>query len=128
MTTNVFRKLALSSPGVVESEHMNHPDFRVGGKIFASLGYPDASWGMVKLTPVQQRSFLKRAPEVFKPCRGVWGQRGATNVHLASATKNILLAALNAARRNVLVELTVADGIRSRIQSASVRRHRSRRR
>ena len=101
MTIAVFRKLALALPGAVESAHMHHPDFRIGGKIFASLGYPDESWGMVKLTPEQQSSFMERVPGVFKPCAGVWGQRGATNVSLASAREKVVLTALKAAAKNV---------------------------
>jgi len=101
MTQNEFRKLALSCQGAIESEHMNHPDFRVAGKVFASLGYPDENWGMVKLNPKQQRSFIKKAPEAFKPCNGVWGERGATNVHLAFATRSVARAALDAAWKNI---------------------------
>lgn len=93
--------MALSFPGAIESEHMDHPDFRADGKIFASLGYPDESWGMVKLTPAQQRSFIRKAPDVFKPCNGVWGKGGSTNVQLARATKPLLRAALDAAWKNV---------------------------
>ena len=80
---------------------MDHPDFRLGGKIFASLGYPDDEHGMVKLTPEQQRAFLKKAPKVFAPCAGMWGKRGATNVHLASARVELIRAALAAAAGNV---------------------------
>ena len=80
---------------------MDHPDFRVGGKVFASLGYPDDEHGMVKLTPEQQRLFLQKAPNVFNPCAGTWGKRGATSVHLRSATVEVLCAALDAASRNV---------------------------
>lgn len=101
MTAEEFRNLALSFPGAVESAHMNHPDFRIEGKIFATLG-PDESWGMVKLTPEQQRSFIEKAPGVFNPCNGVWGQRGATSVCLASAKKAVLNAALDAAFKNVI--------------------------
>jgi hypothetical protein len=54
---------------------MSHPDFRVGGKIFASLGYPDDKHGMVKLTPEQQRTFQHKAPGVFQPCAGAWGKQ-----------------------------------------------------
>jgi len=97
MTADEFRKMALRFPGAIESAHMNHPDFRIESKIFATLGSPDNAWGMVKLTPEQQRSFVKNAPGMFKPCSGVWGERGATNVHLASAKKKILQTALNAA-------------------------------
>ena len=101
MTAEEFRKLALSFPGATESAHMNHPDFRIGGKIFATLG-PDESWGMVKLTPDQQRSFIKKAPGVFNPCNGAWGERGATYVCFASAKKAVLKAALDAASNNVI--------------------------
>jgi len=74
MNAEEFRAAALKVPGAVEAAHMNHPDFRVNGKIFASLGYPDEGWGMVKLTPAQQRAFMKEAPEIFSPCAGAWGK------------------------------------------------------
>jgi hypothetical protein len=79
---------------------MGHPDFRVAGRIFATLGYPDDKSGMVKFTPEQQRKFLKEAPGVFAPCNGVWGQRGATNVHLPAAKVTLLRTALKAAWNN----------------------------
>jgi len=101
MNTDAFRKLALALPGALESAHMNHPDFRVAGKIFASLGYPDDDWGMVKLTPEQQSSFIQAAPDVFRPCNGVWGKRGATNVLLNGADKDLLKSALRSAFDNL---------------------------
>jgi hypothetical protein len=101
MTIGEFRKLALEIPMAVERSHMNHPDFRVAGKIFASLGVPDANWGMVKLTPEQQRAFIKKAPRVFKPSSGAWGRQGYTNVYLASAKVSIVRAALDVATTNV---------------------------
>jgi hypothetical protein len=101
MTTYEFRKMALEIPAAVERSHMHHPDFRVAGKIFASLGVPDKSWGMVKLTPEEQRGFIERAPKIFKPCSGAWGRQGYTNVYLPAATPGILRAALNAAAKNV---------------------------
>jgi hypothetical protein len=101
MTTAEFRVAALKVPGATEAAHMNHPDFRVNGKIFASLGYPDDGWGMVKLTPAQQRAFRKEAPEIFSPCAGAWGKSGATSVHLASARKHILNKALRTASQNI---------------------------
>jgi hypothetical protein len=100
MTANDFRDLALSLPEVVESAHMGHPDFRVGGKIFATLGAPDEAWGMVKLTPAQQKQFVREEPEIFKPVKGGWGRRGATNVCLQTAKKRPLLEALMVAWRN----------------------------
>ena len=101
MTATRFREIALKFPGAIESEHMGHPDFRTGGRIFATLGYPDEGWGMVKLTPDQQRSFVETAPDVFRPCKGAWGQRGATNVRLATAKVAMVRAALAAASHNI---------------------------
>ena len=75
MTADEFRSLALELPEATEEEHMNHPDFRVGGKIFATLG-PDEVWGMVKLTPQQQVSYLGTEPDVFGPASGAWGRGG----------------------------------------------------
>lgn len=83
---------------------MNHPDFRVGGKIFATLG-PGGTWGMVKLTPEQQQSFINRAPTIFDPCSGTWGLRGATEVRLESAERAIVRAALETAWQNVTAKL-----------------------
>jgi hypothetical protein len=101
MTSDEFRKIALEIPTALEQSHMNHPDFRVAGKIFASLGAPNENWGMVKLTPEQQRVFIDRALEVFKPCSGAWGRQGATNVYLPAAKASVVRTALEAAARNV---------------------------
>src|SRR5438552_14847062 len=101
MTNDEFRTMALKIPAAVERSHMNHPDFRVAGKIFASLGVPDKNWGMVKLTPEQQRTFIKKAPEVFKPCSGAWGRQGYTNVYLPFAKASMVRAALDAAAKHV---------------------------
>jgi hypothetical protein len=76
MTPAGFRRLALALPETSEVGHMGHPDFRVGGKIFATLGYPDGGWGMVKLTPDQQEALVSAEPSVFAPVKGGWG-RGA---------------------------------------------------
>lgn len=84
MTPADFRKIALSMPEAIESEHMAHPDFRVGGKIFASLGYPDQEHGMVVLPPEEQAGLLKSHPKVFSPAAGAWGRRGSTTVRLAA--------------------------------------------
>jgi hypothetical protein len=100
MTADDFRNLALSLPEAVESAHMGHPDFRVGGKIFATLGVPDKNSGMVKLTPAQQKQFVREEPEIFVPVKGGWGRRGATNVRLQAARKQPLYEALLAAWRN----------------------------
>ena len=98
MTADQFRRLALSFPEAVESSHMNHPDFRVrGGKIFATLAYPDQKWGMVKLTPEQQEEFVRAKPEVFVPVKGGWGRSGATSVVLRAAKSADLRPAIAAA-------------------------------
>jgi hypothetical protein len=102
MNAENFRTAALQVPGAIEAEHMDHPDFRVKEKIFASLGTPDATWGMVKLTPDQQRAFMRKAPDMFQPCAGAWGVRGYTNVNLAAATQKVLSEALGAASNNII--------------------------
>jgi hypothetical protein len=100
MTAADFRRLALSFPEATESAHMDHPDFRVRGKIFATLGYPDAGVGMVKLFPDQQTEFVRAEPKAFAPVNGAWGQRGATHVRLKAAKKASVQRALAAAWRN----------------------------
>src|SRR5688572_15882185 len=97
MTANEFRESALSLPGVVESAHMEHPDFRVGGRIFASLGYPDAEWGMVTLPVEEQGRLVETAPEVFVRASGAWGRAGSTQVKLKLARIDVLGSALKAA-------------------------------
>jgi hypothetical protein len=99
MTADAFRHLALDLPEAIEASHMGHPDFRVGGKIFATLR-PDGRWGMVKLTPEQQAEFIRAKPKVFEPFNGAWGRRGATKVVLRAATKAAVLPALLAAWQN----------------------------
>jgi hypothetical protein len=101
MTAEGFRKLALALPEAQESAHMDHPDFRVRKKVFATLAYPNPSWGMVKLTPAQQFKLVAQHPAVFIPVTGGWGARGATNVKLRAATRASLWPALVAAWRNV---------------------------
>jgi hypothetical protein len=101
MTADAFRRLALGLPEAIESAHMGHPDFRVRGKIFATLAYPDESWAMVKLTVEQQKQQMAANPEVFAPVPGGWGRRGATQVNLRLANNEVLWEALRAAWRNV---------------------------
>ena len=99
MTPSVFRKIALSLPETEERQHMNHPDFRVAEKIFATLGYPDKTRGMVKLSPEDQHNFSKDYPEAFIPVKGAWGRRGATSVVLKAAPSDTLRKAIEGAWR-----------------------------
>jgi hypothetical protein len=100
VTADQFRSLALELPEAVEDEHMGHPDFRVRGKIFATLGPADVEWGMVKLTPDQQADFVRDEPDVFERFAGAWGRRGCTKVHLEQAVAVSVREALVAAWRN----------------------------
>src|SRR5690242_15912096 len=100
MTAKDFRNIALSLPETEERSHMNHPDFRVAGKIFATLGYPDKTRGMVKLSPEDQHNFSKDYPDAFVPVKGTWGRRGATSVYLKNASKGTLSKAIQAAWRH----------------------------
>jgi hypothetical protein len=99
MTADEFREIALSFPEAEERSHMNHPDFRVGGKIFATLN-EDLTKGMAKLTPEQQQNFLRSEPAVFSAASGAWGERGATMITLADADEGAVMEALRAAWRN----------------------------
>jgi hypothetical protein len=81
-----FRRLALAFPGAEESSHMAHPDFRVGGRIFATLGAPSEAYGMVALLPEQQELAIDSEPAAFKPASGAWGRGGSTLVDLAAVS------------------------------------------
>lgn len=100
MQPDDFRAIALAQPEAVESEHMRHPDFRVGGKVFASLGAPDAGFAMVTLSPEQQERCLRLHPKAFSPAAGAWGRRGCTLVRLSAADTKIVAPAVAAAWRN----------------------------
>ena len=100
MTPAEFRSLALSFSKAVESAHMSHPDFRVSGRIFATLGYPDEKWGMIRLTPNEQANFIRADPDMFRPVKGAWGRRGNTNVYLPPAKIDRVREALGVAWRN----------------------------
>ncbi len=118
MTAKDFRRLALALPETTESAHMDHPDFRVRGKIFATLGYPAKGWGMVKLTPEQQHYFSKDYPDIFIPVKGAWGRRGATSVHLKKAKKEAVQKAICSAWRNTAPK-RVAEQIPGRTNNLS---------
>lgn len=96
---NKLRRIALGMKGAVESAHMGHPDFRVNGRIFATL-HADNAWGMVKLTPDQQQDFLVR-DAAFVPENGAWGRQGCTAVQLDKVDEEILGEALTLAWQNL---------------------------
>jgi hypothetical protein len=100
MTQQTFRRLALGLQGTSEGAHMNHPDFRVAGRIFATLR-ADGRAGMVKLTPAQQSEFVRAYPQAFEPESGAWGRQGCTRVHLVQADEEVVGEALTLAWRNV---------------------------
>ncbi|MEK6677399.1 MAG: MmcQ/YjbR family DNA-binding protein [Planctomycetota bacterium] len=100
MTVAQFRKIALTMPEAEESAHMGHPDFRVRGKIFATLfTRDDIEWGMLKLKPEQQRRLVNAHPEVFQPIKGGWGRQGCTQVRLDAVDKAALRSPMLAAWR-----------------------------
>jgi hypothetical protein len=101
MSSNRFRRVALSLPGAIEGSHQGHADFRAGKRIFATLGYPDEKWGTVMLTPEQQSVLVEAEPDIFRPVPGGWGKRGSTNVRLAQADQTTLQSALTLAWTNV---------------------------
>ncbi len=99
MTPAQFRKIALSFPEAIESSHHGHPDFRVGGKIFATLAYPDAASGVVMLDPDEQTFYVKIDSAAFTPVSGGWGRMGATLVHLKAARTGVVRSSLEDAWR-----------------------------
>ena len=108
MSSSRFRKIALALPGAVEGAHQGTADFRIGKRIFATIGYPDDDWGMVKLTPEQQTVLVEAEPEIFRPVPGGWGKHGNTNVRLATADAKTLRSALTMAWKNVAPKMPVS--------------------
>lgn len=99
MTPHDFRGIALALPGVTEGSHHGHADFRCNGRVIASLGYPDAGHGMVRLDEAGQAMFLRLDP-AFAPAAGAWGRQGSTVVRLADVAEALLRDALAAAREH----------------------------
>jgi hypothetical protein len=102
MTAAEFRTLALSFPGAAEASHMGHADFRVRGRIFATLGYPDEGWGMVKIGSDKQAELIRSASEVFSRAKGAWGLRGSTLIKLKTADRTMVKEALAAACKRII--------------------------
>jgi hypothetical protein len=98
VTPGDFRRIALGMKGATESAHMGHPDFRVNGRIFATL-HADGRAGMVKLTPEEQRAFTGDSPASFTPEKGAWGLQGCTAVRLDAVDEDVLGEAMTLAWR-----------------------------
>jgi hypothetical protein len=96
MNADDFRRIALGHEGAIESAHMGHPDFRAHGRIFATL-HADTAFGMVKLTPDDQRAFMEAHPDAFAPEAGAWGRGGSTRVRLDAVDENTLGEAMTLA-------------------------------
>jgi hypothetical protein len=113
MNADDFRRIALRLEGAEESSHMGAPDFRVGGRIFATLASQSQGYGNLMLTPEQQAAFVEEAPELFLPVHGGWGRNGATHIRLAAAPEDVLAGALRAAWQ-IRVDKNRAVGKKSR--------------
>ena len=99
MNIQDFRRLALSLPGAEEGSHMGAADFRVGGRIFATLAAAKLGYGNVMITPEQQAAFVDELPAIFIPVTGGWGRGGATHVNLAVASEDVVFGALQTAHK-----------------------------
>ena len=97
MNADDFRRIALSFAGAEESSHMGAPDFRVGGRIFATLASQKEGYGNLMLTPEQQADFIAERSDVFLPIKGGWGRMGMTHIRLAAADEDVLTGALQTA-------------------------------
>ncbi len=97
MTIDDFRRIALSFAGAEESSHMGAADFRVGGRIFATLASAKQGYGNLMITPEQQAAFVEEMPKIFLPVHGGWGRNGATHIRLAATTEDVLTGALQTA-------------------------------
>src|SRR5258708_37516785 len=97
MTPSDFRRIALSMEGAQEGSHMGAADFRVGGRIFATLAAVSKGYGNLMLTPDHQAEFVAERPDVFIPIAGGWGRNGATHVRLSAANEDLLAGAMRTA-------------------------------
>ncbi|HLJ17240.1 MAG TPA: MmcQ/YjbR family DNA-binding protein [Bryobacteraceae bacterium] len=120
MNAEDFRRLALSMKGAEEGSHMGAADFRVGGRIFATLASQNQGFGNLMLTPEQQAAFVEELPEVFVPISGGWGRMGMTHVRLASVAEDVLTGALHMAWK-LRIEKNSRSGRASRARVKSTR-------
>jgi len=105
-------------PGAEEGSHMGAADFRVGGRIFATLASQSQGYGNLMLTPEQQAEFVAEQPDIFVPIAGGWGRMGATHIRLAAANEDVLEGALRAAWK-VRVEKNARTGSKKRTAQVS---------
>jgi hypothetical protein len=120
-----FRRIALSFEGAEESSHMGSPDFRVGGRIFATLASEKQGYGNLMLTPEQQAAFVEELPEVFIPIAGGWGRMGMTHIRLAAASEDVLTGALHTAWK-LRVDKNAKSGKKSRVQKTTTPKSKAR--
>ena len=110
MKADDFRRIALSLPGASESAHMGHPDFRVGGKIFATLGYTNEESGVIMLPPDEQQRLVRAYRAIFIPAKGAWGRQGSTQVNLEAVDTATLQSAMVLAWRKKAPARLVTTG------------------
>ena len=115
-----FRRIALSLPGAEESSHMGQPDFRVDGRIFATLASAKQGFGNLMLALEQQNVFVQEMPEVFLPIPGGWGRMGMTHIRLAEASEDVLFGALHTAWK-LRVEKNAKSGKKKRVPGKQLR-------
>ena len=120
MNVDDFRRIALSLEGAEESSHMGQPDFRVGGRIFATLASADQGYGNLRLTVEQQAAFVEELPEVFIPIAAGWGRMGMTHIVLAAAHEDVLAGALRTAWK-LRVEKNKKSGQKNRAKAKGIR-------
>ncbi len=126
MDADDFRRIALSLEGAEESSHMGNPDFRVGGRIFATLASADQGYGNLMLTTDQQAAFVQELPEVFVPIAGGWGRMGMTHIRLAAAQEEVLAGALRTAWK-LRLEKNTRSGRKNRAPAERTRVAKNRR-
>jgi hypothetical protein len=120
MDADDFRRIALSLEGAEESSHMGQPDFRVGGRIFATLASADQGYGNLMLTVEQQAAFVRELPEVFVPIAGGWGRMGMTHIRLAVAKEEVLAGALRTAWK-LRLEKNARSSPKNRVAAGLIR-------
>jgi len=115
-----FRRIALGLPGAEESSHMGQPDFRVDGRIFATLASAKQGYGNLMLTLEQQTAFVEEMPKVFLPIPGGWGRMGMTHIRLTEASEDILYGALHSPWK-LRVEKNAKSGKKKRAPKKALR-------